>query len=400
MLIFELLLQFLGVIVVIALCLWLGMVFRLWSMKRTKPNIKEGLKLPMPEQHLVSIVVPAHNEERVVDCCAKSLRGQSYENLQIIFVLDRCTDQTLNIIQRHALEDSRVIYIEKKDCPVDWSGKCHAAQVGANQAIGKWILFTDADTEFDKELVRCAIASATERGATLLSLLSSLTISKLFEKIIQPIASTFLVRQYPVDRINRVSRSRPFANGQFLLFLKEEYDNIGGHQAVKDELLEDIAFARLVHKHKLKVQVLFADGMLTCSMYDTFLSFKNGWTRIYIEASTRNVNRLRRSAVLTFIVTFLFPLFELGGICLGYYQSKLLFWLSISAVLGNLGVVGWLYTMNRAPLLYAFFSPLGGLVVSSIFWNAAAILQNQVPIYWGGRKYILEPKTNANFINE
>ena len=93
--------------------------------------------------------------------------------------------------------------------------------------------------QFDSELVRCAVASAIKREASLLSILSSLTITKTFERIVQPIAGTFLVRQYPVDRINREHRSRPFANGQFLLFSREAYESIGGHDAVKDDLLED-----------------------------------------------------------------------------------------------------------------------------------------------------------------
>ena len=254
------------------------------------------------------------------------------------------------------------------------------------------MLFTDADTQFDTELVRYAVASAIKRKATLLSILSSLTISKTFERIVQPIAGTFLVRQFPIDRVNREHRSRPFANGQFLLFLRSTYESVGTHQAVKDELLEDIAFARLVHANGGRVQVLFSHGMLRCSMYPTFEAFKTGWKRIFIEASTRNVKRLRRSAALTVVVSILLPAASIAGIFVGHLESPFLFLSSIASLIACTLVVVWLYKINNAPMIYAIFAPLGGLVVAKLFLDAASMLMNRKPIRWGGREYILEPK--------
>ena len=96
----EIISHILGVIVVGSLCFWLGLAFRLWQMMNTKPTVREGLRLPTPTDVPVSIIIPAHNEERVIDRCASSLRNQSYTNIQIIFVLDRCTDSTLEILQK------------------------------------------------------------------------------------------------------------------------------------------------------------------------------------------------------------------------------------------------------------------------------------------------------------
>ncbi|MGY8753218.1 MAG: glycosyltransferase, partial [Phycisphaerales bacterium] len=318
---------FLGVLVFCSLCLWIGLAIRLWQIKMTKPVIREGLSLPNPVNESVSIVIPAHNEERVIDRCATSLRAQSHKDLQIIFVLDRCTDATLSILKKHAVEDDRICIIENNHCPDDWAGKCNAARLGAIKATGDWLLFTDADTQFHKELVRCSVASAIKRGASLLSILSSLTMTKNFERIAQPIASTFLVRQFPVDRINRENRPRPFANGQFLLFSRKVYEAIGGHNAVKEYLLEDIAFAKHIVKSGAgKVQMLFADGMLKCSMYPTFEAFQNGWKRIYIEAANRKIKHLKQSALLAIVVGVLFPFAGVLGIFVGIETSPILFW--------------------------------------------------------------------------
>ena len=101
----EIISWILGPLVFCSLGLWVGLGIRLWQIKMTKPVIREGLGLPKPTDASVSIVIPAHNEERVIDRCATSLRAQSHAKLQIIFVLDRCTDKTLEILQKHADEE-------------------------------------------------------------------------------------------------------------------------------------------------------------------------------------------------------------------------------------------------------------------------------------------------------
>jgi len=390
----EIISWILGVLVTGSFLFWLGLAYRLNSMVRTKATIREGLDLPAPTDASVSIVIPAHNEERVINRCVTSLRNQSHKNVQIIFVLDRCSDRTLEILQKHAKDDERVSIIENDHCPNGWAGKCNAARIGAEKATGEWLLFTDADTKFDKELVRCAVASAIKRNASLLSILSTLTITKTFERIVQPIASTFLVRQFPVDRVNREHRSRPFANGQFLLFSRKAYEGIGGHEAVKEALLEDIAFAKMIARETDgRVQLLFADGLLKCSMYPTFEAFKTGWKRIYIESHSRDVKKLRGSAVTALLVGVLMPLIAVIGIFFSMNGSPSLFWTSIAAATMFLFVIAWLYKINGAPIVFVVLSPIGAIVVAWILFGAASMLRNKKPICWGGREYILEPRS-------
>jgi chlorobactene glucosyltransferase len=307
-------------------------------------------------------------------------------------VLDRCSDGTLEIVKRHADQDDRITIVENDSCPESWAGKCNAAKIGATKATGDWILFTDADTNFDEELVRCAVASAIHRGASLLSILSSLTTTKNYERIVQPIASTCLLRNFPVDRINSDHKTRPFANGQFLLFSRSTYDNIGGHDTVKDDLLEDIAFAKVVHQSGAKVQVLFADGLLKCSMYPTFADFQSGWKRIYIEACSRSVKRLKQNAVTVLITGIILPAASVAAIFVGQSTSPTLFWTSIASLLVTSFVIAWLYRINRAPVIFAIFAPIGAIVVTKLFYDAARMLQRKEPIRWGGKEYILEPR--------
>jgi len=151
-------------------------------------------------------------------------------------VLDRCTDGTRGILLRYAQEDSRIILIENESSPADWANKCHAARLGAESATGDRIVFTDADTLFDSKLVRAAVVTATARRLHLLSLLSTLTAHRWFERVVQPVAAMHLFRMYPIERVNRAERPRPFANCNFMLFNRAWYDRLGGHEGVKNNL--------------------------------------------------------------------------------------------------------------------------------------------------------------------
>ena len=375
------------------IALWVVLIARIAMMMATRPTVREGLDLPVPDDASVSVIVPAHNEERVIDRCAASLRGQTHADLQLIFVLDRCTDRTRDLLEQHAAADDRITIIENDHCPDDWAGKCNAARLGAAAATGDWLLFTDADTKFDQRLVRCAVASATKRGAALLSLLSTLTTGRFFERLCQPMASTFLVRLFPVDRINRDHRSRPFANGQFLLFRREDYEAIGGHEAVKDERLEDLAFSRKIHRSGRRVQCLFADGLLRVSMYGSFAAFGAGWRRIYIEACDREPRRLRRSAVTALAMGVCAPLAGFVGLALAAWLLPGALWWAVAAVALQLVFTGWMYRINGAPVVWAPLAPIGAAWVVTAFRGAANMLDRREPIRWGGREYVLEPRT-------
>ena len=237
-----------------AVAIWIVLLVRINMMLVDRPTVRDGIDLPAPPDGWpsLSIIVPAHDEQDMIDGCATLLREQEYENLQIVFVLDRCTDNTAAVLARHARADPRIVVIENESCPEDWAGKCNAARIGAEHATGDWLLFTDADTRFDPQLARAAVALARDRDLALLSLLSTLTVEHRFERIAQVAATMTLLELYPIHRTDRTKSPRPFANGQFMLFRRDWYDRIGGHDAVKDALLEDIAAAKLIARHGVR----------------------------------------------------------------------------------------------------------------------------------------------------
>lgn len=387
---------------VAGLLFWVVFLVRMSLMLVGRPTVRKGLRLPAPQGGCpsLSIVVPVHDEEAVIDACARLLRGQEYDGLQIIFVLDRCTDGTARLLAGHAEADPRVILVENDSCPHDWAGKCYAAHLGAQRATGDWILFTDADTRFEPSLCRAAMALAGARGFVLLSLLSTLTFEHLFERVAQIAAGMHLMILYPIHRLNRAKPPRPFANGQFMLFRRDWYDRIGGHAALKETLLEDLAAAKLMRRHGGRAGVAFADGMLMCSMYDTLAEFEAGWKRIFIEACARKPQRLRKWGRRTLAFGVGLPLAQLASLA-----AAAAVWVSGDAALAialvGTVLLGWAAqaavllrtcTINRAPRRSIALYPLGCLIVGRILLLGARDLVRGRPLVWARREYVLRPR--------
>ena len=390
---------------------WSVFAWRAARDARGRPSLLEGLALAAPAGGwgTVRIVVPAHNEERHAPTLLRSLLAQDYPgSMEIVFVLDRCTDGTRagleSAIATHSRPDRcRVRIVDNASCPDDWAGKCNAARVGAQLDAGggaAWLLFTDADTRFDPGLVRASVALAAHRGLSLLSAMPQLTSGRTFERVAQPVAALQLMKLYPPERVNRADDPRPFANGQFMLFSREAYDAIGGHAAVKDDLLEDIAFARKVHYARRRFGLFMPDGMLITHMYESAEQFRQGWTRIFIESCHRDPVRLRRYAVVSAIIGIGGPLACVLTIAVGTVGGVMgdVPLMVGGALCGALGllmqhlVLRSIYRLMRTPRRGVWLHWLGSASLCGILWRAASLLTSGKPVRWGGRSYVLAPR--------
>ena len=381
-----------------AIVVALVMVVRVARAAQSIPRVRDGDTLP-PAAGLLSIVIPAHNEARVIEASVRGLRAQTRRNFEAIYVLDRCTDRTKELLVSAAEGDPRIRFILNDSCPPDWAGKCNACRVGAEAARGEWILFTDADCRFAPDLIDPMLSIAEARGTALLSALGRLTFNRWFEQVLQPVASTVLVRIFPTDKANRDERRWPFANGQFLLFRRKDYDAFGGHEAVKDALLEDLAFARGMHAKGYRLGVVDATRRMEVAMYDSARSMRSGWTRIFIESCGRNPRRLRLAATEILVLSVAFPLAAAAAVALGTIgalrgdeHATTLAALGGGALVALLAAVGLIHQRQRAPLLGAFAHPLAGACIAAWLLDGASMLVRRTPIRWGGKSYILEPR--------
>lgn len=391
-------------------------LWRILRVGRRLPTARDGLRLaeeaPPERWPSVCVIVPAHNEQDVIGDVVRSLLAQDYPNLRIVLALDRCTDDTERIARGIVGDDARVEIMVISHCPEDWSGKTnalwrarHDSRAGPEAEL---LLFADADTTFDSSLVRASVALLLDRGLDLLSLLSRLTHEQWYERRIQPAAAFELVRQYPLDSVNRAERPRAFANGQFMLFRRELYERIGGHESVKDHLLEDIALARLLDKRKRRIPSKWgvflsgdgtadvAAGMLRCRMYRDFGAFRRGWKRIFTEAAHRRPKQLLQSAWRLRLTAVILPTACALAIAVGVWDWAAGQPIAAGALIGcgalGLALMAWavmaIYRDQRAPLLMTPLYPLGAWWVANLLTEAARDLHRGERTVWGGREYV------------
>jgi len=373
------------------------------QIRRTRlglPTARDGITLSeriVPTQS-VCVVVPCHNEAGNIATLIGSLLEQDYDRLRVVLALDRCTDDTIGVARSTIGDDPRFELVEISQCPDDWAGKVHAAHTGYVESKhardADVLIFTDADTWLDPACVRACVALLDDRGLDFLSLLSTLNAQSWFERIVQPITAFELARQYPLLRVNREDdQKRAFANGQFMMFSRDAYEAIDGHEGVKGAILEDIEFARKIRYASLAGGLLLADDMLRCRMYDSWAEYVRGWKRIYTESANREVRRLNRYAIRTPILCVGLPLSSVVLIVLtpilGDASTN---W--IGELAGGLGVVAWIvgmssvYHLSRAPMRDVFGSLIGAILTGWIFRAAAKDLARGTPTQWGGRSYV------------
>jgi len=224
---------------------------------------------------MVSIVVPARNEEACLGACLRSLVGQTGVSFEIIIVNDGSTDRTREIAQ--SFPGVRVI--DAGPLPDGWTGKNNAVIAGAKQARGDWLLFTDADTVHLPGSLARSLAEAQQHKAALLSYSPEQEVHGIWEKAIMPMIFAELAATYRPSEVSNPASRAAAANGQYLLISREAYDAVGGHATVATSLLEDVALARAVKMSGRKIFFRYGGDAVRTRMYRSFAQLREGWTK-------------------------------------------------------------------------------------------------------------------------
>jgi len=340
----------------------------------------------------VSVLVAARNESGNIDRCLESLLRQDYEDLEIIAIDDRSEDDTGAIIDRMA-EDSggRLRGLHVDEVPTGWLGKPNAMRVGVERARGRWLCFTDADCLFlCPGTISIAVEFAEREGVDLLSILPVLETSSFWERVLQPVCSAVMMIWYRPERVNDPSDANAYANGAFMLFRRECYEAVGGHEAVRDQLNEDMKFARLVKSRGLKLHVVQNRDLYRTRMYDDFVSTFRGWSRIFYGCFGR-VGRVAAAAMLGLMSVLPYVIFICGlviAIVRGWELSRLgwqVLGLSGVAIVAQMSVIFRFYGLMGLKWPRPMTYPLGACIVLLMLLNAGYKFLGS-KVIWRGRE--------------
>ncbi|HEY0794929.1 MAG TPA: glycosyltransferase [Acidisarcina sp.] len=230
---------------------------------------------------LLSVIIPARNEEECIGACLKSLVAQSRAGFElavdweILVVNDESTDTTEAI----AKAIPGVTVLAANTLRRGWTGKANAAWTGAQAAVGQWLLFTDADTVHEPGNLERALREARKADAAMLSYSPRQIVTGFWQRALMPLVFSELVLAYPPAKVTDPGSRLAAANGQFVLVERRAYFNVGGHEAVADSLLEDVALARLIKRRKLGLRFRYAPEALSTHMYRNFGAMAEGWTK-------------------------------------------------------------------------------------------------------------------------
>jgi glycosyltransferase involved in cell wall biosynthesis len=224
---------------------------------------------------VVSVVIPARNEEASLGTCLQSLIAQTGVDFEIIVVDDNSTDRTREI----AASFPKVKVIEAAPLPSGWTGKNNAVATGARAARTNWFLFTDADTVHLRGSLARALWEAQQYGADLLSYSPEQIAVTFWEMAVLPVVFAELARQYPPAKVSDPNSPEAAANGQYILVKREAYEAVGGHAAVASDILEDVALARAIKASGRKIIFRYAADAVRTRMYRNFLQLSEGWTK-------------------------------------------------------------------------------------------------------------------------
>jgi len=366
------------------LALLLGLVLSGIDLVRGISRIERLADLPSlaGPAPLVSMVVPARNEERNVEAAARSLLAQKYPALEIIAVEDRSTDRTGPILDALSSGDARLRVVHITELPPGWLGKNHALALGAAAARGEWLLFADADIIMAPDAVSRAVAYAERRGVDHLTILPDTLMPGLLLKgfvCVGIVIFGMALRPWKA----RDPRSRSFVGvGAFNLVRAGAYARAGGHEPIRLRPDDDIKLGKILKRSGARQDALAGRGMVSVEWYRSIGETIDGLMKNSFSVVQYNPLWMILGAGV-YIVVGLAPLAALG---LG---SGLLRLLGAGAVLVQLLVHLFVAHEAGLPRRAVLLYPLIYLLFAWILVRALVLNLSQGGIVWRGTFYPL-----------
>ena len=333
-----------------------------------------------------SVIIPARNEAATIKTVVTSILASTYDSFELIVVDDGSTDDTADRVAAIAATDPRLRLVRGQELPAGWLGKPWACCQGAREAAGSLLLFTDADTRHSPDLLGHAIGAMQHDEVDLLTLTSQQQCVTFWERIVMPQIWMILALRYSPARVNRATRpDQLVANGQFILVRRESYESLGGHAAVRGEVVEDLALAQVFMRGGQRVRMLFGESLLETRMYRTLGEMIEGWSKnLYLGArlSAPDNRLLRVLAPFALLLSFLFWLVPLGLLLAGIAVPAALTAIAISLTFWAL--VSW---GMQIPVWHALAYPLGAFAAFLIALRST--LRGARRVEWRGRCYDL-----------
>jgi cellulose synthase/poly-beta-1,6-N-acetylglucosamine synthase-like glycosyltransferase len=372
---------------------WLVIVvLTLYGLSRRRSlSATSNLRLTGSDAPLVSVLVPARNEQyRVLEDCIRSILDQDYGRFEVIAVNDRSTDSTGEILEALARGDERLHVVEGEELPPGWLGKPYAMQQALSHARGEWILATDADMIFEPAVLRTALDRVLENNGDALTLIPRFETGSFWERVMIPAWEWVFLMFTLFYGIDDPKRERAAGIGGFFLVRRTVLDRVGGYEALRDEVMEDLRLAERIKRVGARLMIDRAPALIRTRMYT---NFREMW-----ECSTKNwfsgVNFSLPLALfcvlsmyLVAVVPALIAVVSVLAIALG--PGAGLISVVIPAALSWILQVLVLAIVSRrseVSAVYALTAPLGLALIYAMLFDSGVRITTGRGVTWKGRR--------------
>ena len=353
---------------------------------------------PAPERApFTTVCIPARDEERSIEACVRSLLAQDYprDRYEVVVLDDRSSDATPAILARLSAENPRLRVFQGSPVPDGWQGKCWALHQAVRHASpdAAYLLFTDADTVHDPRMLSSVVTFAKEQQVDVLSLGPCQELGTESERVLMPmILALSVTANGTLAEVNDPARpDRAKAVGQFILFRAEAYRRIGGHAAVRDEIVEDFALARVAKAQGCRLVLGDGRHLVRTRMYRSAREIWDGFTK-------NTFDEIQRHPGGVFSALLGLPALSIGPYAIalvaarrfgrrGRLRDAFLLGQSFAQVLGVLLMGRAASDVWGLPGRYALAQPIASLFLWAIMVNSTWRNVSGRGVVWKGRTY-------------
>ena len=347
----------------------------------------------------VSIILPARNEEEFIGKCLDSLVKQDYENYEIIVIDDSSEDKTGEIISEYAKKYPKIIPVSARPKPDGWMGKNWACMEGYGKATGELLLFTDADTKHAENVITLAVSHLNSFGLDALSAIPKMLTFDFWTNITLPMISTFLHTRFSALNVNNPAKKTGYFFGSFFILKKTTYQEVGMHEGVKQEIIEDGSLGKKVKEAGYKMKMVRAEHLVDAVWARDKGTLWNALKRLmvplYLQSGKIAIGIFFAIVFLLFVP---FPILAIStSLAVETASAKVLCIVSaIASIMIYIGAIIEVKVGLKLELVYAIFAPLGSLVVVLGFLNGLIQAKRTSAVTWRGRRYSMKDHSQSS----
>lgn len=332
----------------------------------------------------VSIIIPARNEELNLPALLNSIHALSSPPLEVIVVDDASTDDTPRIAKNAGAQ-----VVHPPPLPDGWRGKTWACHHGAGEANGEILLFLDADTRLHPDALTRMQTEALAKGV--LSLAPFHRVEKLYEQFSGFFNLLTLMGMGAFGLRQSPDRSQGLF-GPVLWIDRASYHAIGGHEAVRNEILEHMSMCPLLTQQGLDCRVRGGRGVVDTRMYPNgFQELVEGWTKAFASGAGKSAPGTLLGSSLWITGGFAAFFATVFGLLLPIFSL----WLSVSYLVFALVLLRCLRKVGSFSMWAALAYPLLLIAFVTLFARSSRLQRSGGSVRWKDRE-IAAPESEGN----